>query len=272
MSALLTAEWIKMRYRWMPRIIVAILLAIIIIAWWVIGARGSRDRIFPPQGLIAVLVVIAALSAFLWPVVAGSWGGNEYGWGTVRTMLSLKPDRVRFTLANLGVLELAMGLALFLGLAVALIAGALVSLLTGHGVVDGSNMDAHVFGVLVKCLIATWYATSFYIVFAFAAGTIFRSAPAGIGLGTGITIAQFIAIPIFFALGDPWKSAAYHFPLFYVRALPGHVAAEVLPKDFSGVGGANIPGVAESIIGLAIYIAIPLALTLLVVRRRDITV
>lgn len=269
MSALLGGEWIKLRVRWMPRIIIGILLLILILIFWGMGTSPERTNLFFPTGLLTGLLLSASISSFLWPVLAGSWSGSEYSWGTVRLILARRPSRVQFVLAGLIMVMVAVGIAVVATMIVAGIAGAVVAAITGNPIIQTPHAPNFIV-LLLETALATWYVAGFFVALAYAAGTIFRSNAAGIGIGIGVTIAQTIVTGVFTGLGGAWRSVADHFPSVYTEALASRVAAPGLHGTFARVSGPE-PGIGESILGLAIYIAILLALTLVVVTRRDVT-
>src|SRR5436305_14653890 len=128
MSGLMLAEWLKLRNRWMPRIIVLILLGINALIFWGTATNNKNrvDLLFP-RGLVAALFFAALFSAFLWPVLGGSWSGNEYGWGTIRMLLSRRPDRIEMVVAALAVLLLGVAAGLIAVLILATIEGVIIS-------------------------------------------------------------------------------------------------------------------------------------------------
>lgn len=270
MINLLGAEWVKLRHRWMPRIITLIMLAILALLFFGISTGSNRNDVFFPRGLIVVLAFAGFMSSFLWPVLAGAWAGNEYGWGTIRLALSRRPSRIQFVLASIGILCLCVVLALILALILATIEGGIVALVTGNSLVSTHGLASDFALVFVKALLAVIYVTTFYLVLAFSAGTIFQSGAAGIGIGIGFSIAQGIIGGIFSGLGGTWKVIADHFPSAYTAALPDRIAGQALT---GGVlpASSGTPGVIESILWLALYIGALLAVTLLIVNRRDVT-
>src|SRR5579884_2395993 len=105
MTETLSFEWFKFSRRWMPRIILLMLLGLICLAFWGYSTRTfGRPNIFLPRGWLAALSFCAFFAPFFWPVLGGSWAGNEYGWGTIRAVLTRRPERVTHALAALGVL------------------------------------------------------------------------------------------------------------------------------------------------------------------------
>lgn len=271
MIGLLRADWRKLLHRWMPRILILILIAIVVLVFFGISSRARfRPDLVLPDGLVVALSLAAGFAAFIWPILAGSWAGGEYGWGTVRMVLTRQPSRVEFTLSGLIVVLLTVGIGLLLVLAAGAVAGSII------GAVDNVAAAAHPPGangtaVFVKLFFAAWYTSAFYAVLAYAAGAVFRSAPAGIGLGIGFAVAQAAVSGIFSALGDPWTSIAQHFPDAYTTALTSRLANELIKGGPLGRVSSTAPSIPTSLVALAIYFAILLGVMLAVAYRRDVT-
>lgn len=274
MTTYLSFEWLKLTRRWMPRVILAAVLGVVVIMFLGTGSKPDSGlaNLFFPRALPASLVAAAFAAPFFWPVLGGSWPGNEYGWGSIRLILSRRPHRVEHVLASLTVLLIGIGLALLACLVVGSLAGITVSLLTGHAVFVSGVLTGTFALTLLETFLATWYGASFIMILAFAAGTIFRSAPAGIGVGVGATLAQILTIGILEGQSGLWKSLADHLPLQYVENLTGNVAASAF---INGTSLARVspgsPSIAQSIIALGLMMAGLLIATCVVASHRDIT-
>ncbi|MGH2442093.1 MAG: hypothetical protein ACRDFX_02870 [Chloroflexota bacterium] len=270
MIHLLSAEWFKINKRWMPRVIVLIMLAIIVLIFWGVATTKNRTDLIMPRGLIVALFLASSFSAFIWPILSGSWAGNEYGWGTVRMILSRRPDRAQWSLAAMVALILYAGLALLATLLVGFVTGSVVAALTNHSEFISSGLQSNYAALVIKVFFASWLIFTYYLVLAYAAGTIFRSGAVGIGAGIGVSIAQLIVSGIFDGLGGNWRVVANHFPNRYGDALIGRLSAAGTTGDFTTIG-ANLPSIVTSIIGLVVYIAILVGVTLFLVKTRDVT-
>jgi hypothetical protein len=184
MIALLAADWRKLRHRWMPRILLLILVVLTALIFFGVSSRArNRADLVMPDGLIVALSLGAGFAAFIWPVLAGSWSGGEYGWGTVRMLLARRPNRIEFTLSGLITVLLTIGVGLCLVLLTGAIAGSIVGAATNTQAATSSGVSAA--EIVIKLFFAAWYTSAFYAVLAYAAGSVFRSAPAGIGIGIG---------------------------------------------------------------------------------------
>jgi ABC-type transport system involved in multi-copper enzyme maturation permease subunit len=125
-------------------VLLVILLIIIALLFWGGGtSANNRSNLFIPRGWLAALLYTTFLAQFLWPILAGSWSGNEYGWGTIRLVLSRRPNRVQYVLAAMLTLLVAVVIALLATVLLACLAGAIVAAATGNSIVSGSVFTSH---------------------------------------------------------------------------------------------------------------------------------
>lgn len=272
MSGLLSAEFLKLRKRLMPRILLLIMLALVSLVFFAYARddspRNVHDLILP-NGWLLGLVFLSVFAPFIAPILAGSWAGSEYGWGTIRAILTRRPNRTMFVLSGVVVLVCAVGLALLATELLATIGSSLAAALLGQSLFDSSSFNGSMVGALIKLFLGVWLVLTFYVILAYSAGTLFRSGAVGIGVGVGLTLADLILTGIFFSLGGAWQTIAQHFPDVYARSLPAQIAHGTL-RSISG-RGSDMPGIPESVLALAIYSLVPLVLALLLVRYRDVT-
>jgi hypothetical protein len=272
MISLLRADWRKLRHRWMPRILILILLVLVALIFFAVSRRARfQGDLSLPDGFIVALSLAGGFAPFIWPVLAGSWGGGEYGWGTMRVTLTRMPSRIAFSVSGLLMVLFTLIGTLVLVLGVGAIAGSIVGG-TSSGTVLPGPAGANATEVIIKMFLAVALTSSFYAVLAYTAGVVFRSVPAGVGIGIGFSVAQSVVLAIFTGLGDPWKAIAQHFPDAYAEGLTTRVANElVIGGPFSRIS-STAAGIPQAIIGLAIYIGVLLAVMLSFVRYRDISV
>jgi ABC-2 type transport system permease protein len=269
-AGLLGAEWLKLRKRWMPRILLSILIVICALIFWGLGSSHNRSDLYFPRGLLVASVICTSVGTFLWPILAASWAGNEYGWGTIRMILSRRPNRIEYLAASLGVLVIAAGLALLAVLVVELVAALIVAAATGQTFVQTSGLASNFAGDVVKDYLASWYTMAFFVVLSYAAATVFRSGGVGIGIGIGFTVGQIIISGIFAALGGAWKTIEEHLPHAYLD-LPAAIAHPYLRTNFETQAGSGLPGIGGSIVGLTVYVVTLLVVTIVFLTRRDVT-
>ena len=268
MLHLLATEWFKMRHRWMPRVLVLLMLALVALTFWTTDT--NQLNLILPRAWLAALYFCATFSLVLWPILGGSWAGNEYGWGTVRLILSRRPNRVQWVLAAVIILIMVAGLAVLATLMVGTIAGIVVALLTRHGVYLTSGLQPGYGLIVVKSIFATWYVIAFYTLVAYAAGSIARSAAVGVGVGLGFTLAQLIVAGILEGLGGIWREIALHFPYAYTSAVIGRLAIAGATSGSIRITSGT-PSTGASVLGIALYLAVLLASTLYLATCRDIT-
>jgi hypothetical protein len=241
MTALLSFEWLKLHRRWMPRLVVLGSSGLVIVAFLLLSADDTeRANLVLPRAWLAALSFSSFLAPFFWPVVGASWAGNEYDWGTIRAILTRRPDRIAHVLAALAVLVVGVGV----GMLAILLAGTLGGIVTSH-LRGGEFMTADVFSdtflaALLEGGLTAWYVSGFYLLVAYAAATVARSAAVGVGFVLGSTLAQYLLRSIF----------------------PGTALATARAYE---------PAVSDSIVALALYGALCLAVTLVAVRARDVT-
>lgn len=272
MTAYLSFEWLKLSKRWMPRIILILLLGLLAVGFWGQGSRGETPvNLFLPRGVLSALVYSALFAPFFWPVLGGSWSGNEYGWGTIRMVLTRRPHRIEQALAALIVLLVGLVIALIGVLLVGVVAGALVGVLTGNSAYVSGVLTGSFAGTLIKTFLAAWYVGAFYLILSYACATIFRSAAVGIGAAIGSSLAEFVLRRIFIDLGGFWATIANHFPVLYTSDLATRVASAGLVPGYRPTYDPAAPGIQESLIALGIFIAVLLVATVGTVRARDIT-
>jgi ABC-type transport system involved in multi-copper enzyme maturation permease subunit len=271
-TGLLAADFLKLRKRIMPRVLLLILLAIIALVFFGQSRSGTQRNlqdVFLPNGLLLGLLYASVFAPFLVPILAGSWAGSEYGWGTIRTILSRRPNRSQFVLSGVAVLLVASAIALVTTLLLAAAGGGLASTLLHDRAARAPGLTGSYWGVLVELFLSAWLVLAFYAVLAYSAGTLFRSGAVGIGVGIGLTLADLILTGIFTGLGGTWRDIARHFPGVYTRSLPVQIASHHLSSI--GTPGSDLPGVGESVVALAVYTLVPLAIALVLVRYRDVT-
>lgn len=272
MTRLLAGEWMKLTHRWMPRILLLIMLAIIVLVSLAsLGRPTFRSNLMFPKGLLVGLTFSGFFAPFLMPVLAGAWPGNEFSWGTIRMVLSRRPSRIEQSIAGLLMVFVFLAMVLLVATIVSGLIGVAFSLGFSNGLVDNANVQ-NAFGLnVVKVFGAEFFSIGFYVIVAWAAGTIFRSPAAGIGIGIGSWIAQEVLRGIFIdALGGTWATIADHFPNTYTSALPGRILGAAVHSNFFSPS-TNSPGIGESLIVLAIYMIVLIAVTLFVITHRDVT-
>jgi ABC-2 type transport system permease protein len=192
--------------------------------------------------------------------------GSEYGWGTVKTLFTQRPGRVALLAGKLAALSLAV-----LGLVVALFA---VDLAASYVVamVDGKSTALPAAVDVLKGLAAAWLIFEFWAVFGFTLATLFRQSALAIGLGLAYAIViEGIIFRILGNLGgDTMKQVLSWFPVAntgYLASSFGSSAPAALARTVAKpIADAN-----HAVLVLAIYLAIFVAGSVVLIRTRDVT-
>jgi hypothetical protein len=107
---------------------------------------------------------------------------------------------------------------------------------------------------------------------AYSAAVIARSAAVGIGFGIGSTLAEIVLRELFSSLGGVWNTIADHFPFVYSESMITRVVgSQLIPGTNLARVAPNTPSATQSLIALAIYAAVLLAVMVGAVRMRDVT-
>ncbi len=269
----LSFEWYKLSKRWMPRVVMLMLLAVIVLAFWGSSTRASNvGNLLLPRGWLTALIFASFVAPFLWPVLGASWGGNEYGWGTIRMVLTRRPFRIQHVLGALAVLLFGLALALLVATIASTVLAVIVAVATHHTAYTSSLLTGTFVATFCKAYLAAWVVASFFLMLAYLAAVLFRSAAVGIAIGIGSTLAEFVLGAILTRLGGWWQIVGDHLPVNYTQDLTTRVASSgLVPGSRMAAMDPQTPGVSQSLLAIAIYAAIFIAITLLALRTRDVT-
>ncbi len=198
---LFAAEWLKLRKRPLAWALLAVflgLLALYLGLWSLVvalheGAIGGlrlealhpvqlaeikRQLAFP--GIFgAVLGQLNSVGGILAVILAAGSLGGDYGWGTLRIMLTRAPNRGAYLLAKL----LALLLGLLIGAVAALALGALIALGASAWLGLPSRLGAQELLALPLGLARALYVILPYLLATLAAAAFGRSVLAGVGGG-----------------------------------------------------------------------------------------
>ncbi len=232
----------------------------------------QTQGVSPEQILASVLpeaVVANTIGGF--PVFAGALAlvlgalvvGGEYGWGTLKTLLTQRPRRLTVLGAQLGALATVLAgwvLAIFAGCALAGVAIALA---------EGAPMTWPPAGDLVSGLGAGWLVLLTWSLAGVLLATVFR----GVALPIGLGVVWVLGVEMLLT-----GVVASLLPDFEVvtDALPGVNAGALVRAVTVTAPGEAPPGVTDAVTGtralltLLCYTAVLIASAALTVRRRDV--
>ena len=279
MARLIRVELFKLRKRMMTWILLAVLVAFFcMIFLGMYAAAGSAPHDMPGEGLEALKALLQFPDAFntifstaqsiggiLLIILAASAVGSEYGWGTVRQMLSRRGIRSHY----LGAKIVSFIIIALIGIVISLIVGvALASFTTIQlaGSINWDFMSASYVGELFKMFGWTAFALLVYILLAVLFAVVGRSALVGIAGGLGYYFVEQIAIAIFNGAGG-WLAEIPNYLIGHnINAL---MATNQPYGPFMTTG--TLPSLLHASVTLTIYCLVFLALSLYLFQKRDIT-
>lgn len=216
-----------------------------------------------PYVIPNALDYVQSFGTILLMILVGASVGGEYGWGTLRPMLSTGVSRWRFLLAKL--LALAMVAAGYFVVQTLVAVGLAVpiAILNDRPVTLGT-VDAGWLGDLALMLARTALVVGMSMIIPFFFGVLGRSQAIAIGASLGYLIGEEIATSILGLLGE-WTGPLLRLTLDVNRqALMGRNGfGEVALPD-------GTPGELHATLVLLGYGAVCLVISFLLFRRRDI--
>jgi ABC-2 type transport system permease protein len=270
------SEWLRLRRRPAVWLLAAGLLAILLLFTYVlvwaifthpprglVTAGGTPERLkttlYPADWPHTVLTDTTGLGGAIAVVLGVLVSGSEYTWGTVKTILTQGPGRLR-ALAGKG-LALALLVAIVAVAMFAVGAGASAVLVT----IDGKESSWPQAGQVLEALGAAWLILTMYASLGFMLALLLRQT--GVALGIGLIYALIVESLVVNLLGgaDVFKPIVSAFPGAnaggLVRAFPTSGPRAAVPP-LMGAGQASLV--------LAAYVVAFAAISALVFRTRDV--
>jgi ABC-2 type transport system permease protein len=277
MFRLLRSELFRLLRRWMPRILLAILVTVIValylLFWTVVktGAETNADIANLRQNLrlaavrdtgLSLVFQVGAVDAI---ILTASLIGTEFGWGTIRLLLPRARGREAL-LAAKGVTALLFVVAtVLLGTAVAFGASAVVTALAGLPSDLGPDGTART----VLAIVRTAYVLLPYTALALMVTTWTRSVAAGIGIGLSVLFLEGLILAILGAAGGAFERVPGALISRNVATLQ-HANCAGLSACFSGGDGPYPPQWRAALV-LGVYSVVFIAIAFQRFRARDVT-
>jgi len=194
MLDLIRVEFFKLSKRWMPYVLVLVLLASILIPIIVsyINYQSEvdgfqiidwKEALVLPNAMQNIFNSIPGLGIILVAILAASTVGTEYGWGTLRQTLARGISRPRYLTSKL----LSIGIVSFIGVIIAITIGLIATSITSM-VVEGEIIWGSFTGYFFASLGRTLLVLVVYISMATFFSVLLRST----ALSIMVTIAWFI--------------------------------------------------------------------------------
>jgi ABC-2 type transport system permease protein len=268
MDRLISAELFKIRKRWMPWILLGILVAFLsllyLISYRGLGTRleASPDQYTFPDAYGTVLFLAQSIGGVLLVILAASVIGNEYGWGTAKGMLTRIGNRYHYLAAKMVVLLIVV----LLGLVISLVVGSILASYTTIRINGGISTDfltASFAASLAKMFGWTFLALCAYVLLAILVAVLGRSAALGIGVSIGYYFVERIIIAILLAQEGSWLAKVPQYML-------GQNVNAVMSFSHFGETPVGLPSSLHGTVYLLIYCLVFVVLSFHLFQQRDL--
>jgi ABC-2 type transport system permease protein len=230
-------------------------------------ATGGIDQLLPHSlagNLIAGFPFFGGVFALMLGVFAF---GSEYGWGTLKTLFTQRPGRLRVFAAKLA----ALAIALIPFVVVLFAAGAVASIVIAR--IEDAPADLPSAWLLVRALAAGWLILAVWAALGVLLGIVTRGTSLAIGIGI---LYALVIEGLLSAFAD---SVSVLEPLtnVFLRAngysIAAALGASVDSIESNGPGSFGGPFVAsgQAVAVLAAFVAAFAAVSGALLRRRDVT-
>lgn len=232
------------------------------------GAAQSFGEAAPfllPENFVSYVVgfMFSSLGTAIALILGALAAGSEYGWGTMKMILSQYPSRLSVLSGKLLVLA-----SLLATLTVAaLIAGAVLSF--GIALLTGSSTDGPGLLEIPKGLGAGFLLLAVWASLGYALATLFKGSALAVGLGLIYTFAIEPTLALILSFNEDLRGVA--------QVLPTRSASALIQALGGGSPAAQapFPGLAldapYAVLALCLYTAAFLILTALLFVRRDVS-
>jgi ABC-2 type transport system permease protein len=273
------AEWLKLHKRPAIRSIVVIWLALVLLLGYLlpylvfknpppgrVGARFAGAALLPsllPTNLVHWFVpTLSSLGGTLILVLAALIGGSEFGWSTLKTILTQRPGRLSVFTGKLLAIAVLLVLFVVLGYVVAAIGSLIVALLQHATVTWPPATDLARSAGAMFLIFAAWTA------FGLGLAVLFRGTALAIGLGLAYALVIDRLVAAFSSISDIVKTVSQ-------GLLGTNASALVDPFRDSTIGEGTaagaIAGPGQAAIVLSAYIVVFVVLAGILLQRRDVT-
>lgn len=286
MLRLLRSEIFRLRRRWMPWIILGLIILVPFLVYFLVwvSVRAQLEAIrsgqipAPPEGTAQIEEVlrqiapdriqdfgvglVGGLGGVMLVVFAASLVGTEFGWGTLRTLLAHGAGRGGFLAAKAVALALYAVLFTLVGTIAAIAASYAVSSIAGISTAAGLN-------VTEVASVAARGAYTFvpYMALAVVIAVWSRSAGAGIAAGLVVLFAESIVANLLVSLNRDYATIVNYGLSRNATSLTRTSTPSTTPDP----SAFNLPDMGQAALVLAIYTAVFLALAYWRLRTRDVT-
>ena len=259
-------EWFKLRRRWMPWILLGIILAISQLVFWLaatlsedLSYRSTTDNIANGLGISSFFSPVIAV------ILASAVLGGEYGWGTLRPVLSRGVGRWPLLASKLAVVWLAVVASLL----IVAIATAVSSFIAEAVLIPSESTQAYnaSWGSLLGLFGRVAYGFLPYVALALFVVVLTGSNGLGIGLSLGYYfIENVILVPILSNFS--WSGQVFAF-ILGPNVAAWHSLDPTGEANIATFGGLS--DMAHGAIFVTIYAVALVSAALALFLRRDIS-
>ena len=261
MLALLNSEifrTVKRPVTWIMLAILAVIIAAFYtIIYFAVDDRSTNESLRPDAVLNNGFSIGSGIASILVIVLAAQLMGSEYGWGTIRALVSRASGRVPLILAKLIVLAAYTLVALLVcaiaSVGFAYLFGSLAS--NDTGVSSGEWVD------ILAAIGRGMLSLGVYAIIALVITILSKSTAAGIAGGIALSFLETAIWALLGQASDAFDTVSEYFISYNVTGLSS-IGTDNSTDGFDATRGAIV--VAVWLVGL-------LAVALYIFRRRDIT-
>jgi len=287
---LLRSELYRLVRRWMPWIMLGLIVVIAFVFYFLIWVSVNAQLQAVKNGTLPVpaggttqleqtlrqiapdrvaqfgVSVVAGLGSVMLIVFAASHVGTEFGWGTFRTLLAHGASRSGFLVSKAVSLVLYAVVFMIVGSIAAIAASYTVSAVAG--ISPGSGVD---FAEVARVAVKSGYTFLPYMALALAIAVWSKSAGAGIATGLVVYFAESIVAGILVSLNKDYAQIVNWGLSRNASALTRTVSGQAGPTSQDPTA-STLPDPTQAAIVLGIYCAVFLVLAYWRLRSRDVTV
>ena len=261
MLALLNSEifrTVKRPVTWIMLAILAVVIAAFYtIIYFAVDDRATNESLRPDAVLNNGFSIGSGIASILVIVLAAQLMGSEYGWGTIRALVSRASGRVPLILAKLIVLAVYTLLTLLVSAA----ASVGFAYLFGSLASNDTNVSSGEWVDILAAIGRGMLSLGVYAIIALVITILSKSTAAGIAGGIALSFLETAIWALLGQASDAFDTVSEYFISYNVTGLTT-IGTENPTDGFDATRGAIV--VAVWLVGL-------LALALYIFRRRDIT-
>jgi len=196
--------------------------------------------------------LILVLGALCW--------GSEYGWGTLKTMLSHRPGRLTFYVAQVSTLATSIAALVIVAFALCSLASVVIA---GSG---GAPLDLPPASAIAQAMAAGWLILMMWSLLGVCLAIVFR----GMALPIGLGLVWILAIENLIRFTAPLIDALGQVEKVMPGADAGSLVAALGAATSSSTGVAAVVGGEQALWSVALYTGLFAAVGAVTLLRRDV--